>query len=187
MNISNLSQSRTFRVAVVIVGVALVALLSFSAGLTVGIRKAKFSYAFGENYERNFGTGVPMSGRQQGEDGMMDGGKRSMMPFADADSRDFRNGHGLVGEVISTADGSIIVEDVFGNENTVSVGDNVIVKNGRETASVSDIAIGNHVAIIGEPDEEIGKVSARFVRILPEPSVGDSVTSVVDDNNQSER
>jgi len=37
------------------IGIVIVAMLIFSAGITVGFHKASFGRAWGENYERNFG------------------------------------------------------------------------------------------------------------------------------------
>jgi hypothetical protein len=165
MDIKNLTQSKSFRIAVIVTGVFLVALLSFSAGVNVGLRKAKFSYAFGEQYERNFGSGPFAPGK-----GPMMGGAGQMMPFADIDDKKFRNGHGLIGEVISVTDGSLIVEDIFGNENTISFDTKTLVKNGRDNAETSILKAGDRIAVIGKPDEETGTVAARFIRVLPEPA-----------------
>jgi hypothetical protein len=158
MDIKHLSQSKTFRVAVIVTGVLLVALLSFSAGVNVGLRKAKFSYAFGEQYERNFSAGPLGVGR-----GTMMGAP--MMPFADLNDRDFRNGHGLAGEVISVSDGSLVVKDVFGNENTISVDGDLLVKNGRNDIQLSDLTKGTKIIVIGKPGDN-GMVEAEFIRVI---------------------
>ena len=165
MDIKYLSQSKMFRVAVIVTGVLLVALLSFSAGVNVGLRKAKFSYAFGEHYERNFGGGPSMPGK-----GPMMGGFGKMMPLTGIDDKEFRNGHGLIGEIISMTENSIIVEDIFGNENTVSLSKETIIKGGRKDVTVSALKTGDRIAVIGKPDEQVGVVEARFIRILPTPA-----------------
>ena len=58
-------KSKKFKIAALVVGAFILALVSFAGGMAIGFRKAKFSYKFGENYERNF-TG-------HGPSGMMDG------------------------------------------------------------------------------------------------------------------
>ncbi|KKT72071.1 MAG: hypothetical protein UW66_C0015G0012, partial [Candidatus Moranbacteria bacterium GW2011_GWF1_44_4] len=55
MNIQEKIKSKGFQIAVLFVGVIFVALVSFAGGVAVGLKKARFSYKFGENYERNFG------------------------------------------------------------------------------------------------------------------------------------
>lgn len=161
MDIKNLSQSKTFRVAVISLGVLLVALMSFSAGVSVGLRKAKFSYAFGENYERNFGSGPMMP-----EKGMMRGGGPMAQLFG-GDDRDFRNGHGLVGEILSVADDSLVVKDISGNESVVSLGKQTLIKNGRSDAAISGLKPGDKIAVIGRPADD-GMIEARLIRVLPE-------------------
>ena len=58
MDINNVLQvlkSKKFAVVIVVIlGLALL-IGTFSFGMAVGYRKAKFSYAWGENYHRNFG------------------------------------------------------------------------------------------------------------------------------------
>lgn len=44
-------KSKSFKIAALVVGFAIIALLSFGGGVAVGLHKAKFSYKFGENYE----------------------------------------------------------------------------------------------------------------------------------------
>lgn len=153
-------QSRGLRVAVVVVGVLLIALVSFGGGLAVGFHKARFSYAFGENYERNFMRGPRMMEKK---------GERSMMPFSRADEENFRNGHGVVGEILSIADNSFVVKDLFGKENAVTVNEKTLVKSGRTTLVSSDLKVGDRVAVIGQPSET-GSVDARFIRVLVEPT-----------------
>ena len=54
MDINEIVKSKKFKIAVLVVGVFFVALVSFAGGVAVGFKKARFSYKFGENYERNF-------------------------------------------------------------------------------------------------------------------------------------
>lgn len=98
MTLQECVQSKAFRWGVIIIGVLSVALVSFSAGLAVGLHKARFSYAWGENYEQNF------LGRSRGmmEDKMM--GKME-------DGRGFRNPHGTMGTVLSVADDSLLLKN----------------------------------------------------------------------------
>ncbi len=165
MDTKNFLRSKGFQATVIIVGVLLVALISFAAGLNIGMRKAKFFCAFGENYERNFGSGF---GNERRAGSRMNGGPERKMPMPDFDRKGFRNGHGLVGEIISVAENSLVVKDIFGNENTISVKEGTVLKNGRESVDFSTLSVGDRMAVIGEPSEN-GTVEAKFVRVLIDP------------------
>ena len=73
MSTQEIIKSKKFKIAALVVGVLIVALVSFGGGVAVGFMKARFSYNFGENYERNF-VGGPFQGP-----GMMGRGPQGMM------------------------------------------------------------------------------------------------------------
>ena len=73
MNTQETSKSKILKVAALAVGGILVVLASFAGGVAVGLKKARFSYKFGENYERNF-VGGSFHGP---EGGMMGSGGRT--------------------------------------------------------------------------------------------------------------
>lgn len=154
-------QSKTMKRTTVVIGVLLVAFVSFAGGLAVGFHKARFSYAFGENYERNF------MGRDRDEVG----GEPRMMPFGaprNFDGSGFRNGHGLIGEVISLSGHSVVVKDPSGKENIVALSDETLVRGGRDEMKIVDLQTGNKIAVIGKPGDD-GTVNADFIRVLSEP------------------
>ena len=158
MNAQEIIKSKKFQIAVLFVGVFFVALVSFAGGVAVGLKKAKFSYKFGENYERNFVGGPP------GPMGMMGGpGPRGMM--SDFDGRGFRNAHGIGGEIISVADNKIVLKDRDGQENTISVDDKTLIKRGPDTISVNDLKNGDRIIILGRPGDD-GTVKADLIRIF---------------------
>ena len=153
------THSKVLKTTVIVIGVLLIILVSFAGGLAVGLKKAKFSYAFGENYERNF-----MNGPRGKENGRM--------PLPDPDAPGFHNGHGLIGKIISIADGSIVVKDRAGVESTVSLSDQTSIKSGRNDIRISDLASGDTIAVIGKPSEN-GSVNADFIRVLVGPGEND--------------
>lgn len=160
MNGKEIVQSKYFKVSAITVGVFIVAFASFAAGIAVGIHKAKFSYAWGENYERNFvgGRGNVMGGYPGG---MMDrfglGGK--------FDGRNFRNGHGIAGKVLSVSDTSLIISNNDNKENTVAVSDKTIINRNGESIKLSDIAKGDNVVVVGNPGDN-GTVNADLIRVF---------------------
>lgn len=160
MNLKELTQSKYFKVVVASVGVLVVALVSFASGVAVGFHKAKFSYAFGENYERNFGGGSR---------GMMQGGRGGMMDrspfFGKFDGRDFRNAYGTIGTILSISDSTIIVKDKDDKENVVAVTEQTLIKSGRATVALGDLKTEDRVVVVGHPDDN-GVVNARLIRIF---------------------
>ncbi|MDQ5976337.1 MAG: hypothetical protein QG664_250 [Patescibacteria group bacterium] len=144
-------QSKAFRSSVIVVGVLAVALVSFSAGVAVGLRKARFSYAWGENYERHF---------LGGERGRMSGG---MMGVPDGDG--FRNPHGVSGTVVAVAGDVLMVKGLDDQESSVRLIDETLIMKQRARIAVSDIQQGDTVKIVGKPAED-GVVMADFVRVF---------------------
>jgi hypothetical protein len=151
-DISTKDKSKKNNLLFFILGGALVALVCFSAGVKIGLLKAKFSYHFGENYERNFiGPRFPMDGSKEF--------------FGGFEGRDFRNAHGLAGTIISITDNSLAVKDRDGKENSVSVTERTIIKKFREDIALSDLKVDENVVILGQSGES-GSVEAELIRVF---------------------
>lgn len=160
MSAQEVLKSKGFKTAAIVVGVFIIALVSFGAGVGVGLHKAKFSYKFGENYERNF-----IDGPFQVPGGMMENrGPRAMMP--DFEGRGFRNAHGIAGDIISVADNKIIIKDRDGQENTISVDDRTLIKRGPDTISINDLKNEDEIVVMGRPGDD-GMISADLIRVFP--------------------
>jgi hypothetical protein len=155
MDIKEVVRSKKFKIAVLVVGIFFIAFASFAGGVLVGFKKAKYSYKFGENYERNFMGPRPM--------GMEEPGPRGA--FLDFGRRDFRNAHGIAGTIISVADNKIVIKDRDGQENTITVTDKTLIKNGRDTISVNDLKNDDHIVVMGSPGDN-GTVNADLVRVF---------------------
>ncbi|HLM83907.1 MAG TPA: hypothetical protein VK254_01685 [Candidatus Bathyarchaeia archaeon] len=153
MRTQEILKSHKFKIAALVVGVLVLMLVSFAGGVAVGFMKARFSYKFGENYERNF-VGRPfqgpgMMGRVPG--GMMDGG--------------FRNGHGIAGSIISVSNNTIVIKDRSGQENTITVGNNTLIKQGQNTIGVNDLKNDEKIVVMGQPGDD-GTINADLVRVF---------------------
>jgi len=158
MNAQEATKSKMLKIIALAVGGFLVILISFAGGVAVGLKKAKFSYKFGENYERNFIGGPP------GPMGMMgDRGPKGMMP--DFEGRGFRNAHGIAGTIISVADNKIILKDRDGQENTISVSDKTLIKRAQDTISVNDLKNNDRIVVMGKPGDD-GTVNADLIRVF---------------------
>ncbi len=149
------------RLVIVVVGVLFVLALligSFGLGVAVGYHKARFSYAWGENYHRNFG------------------GPRGGMFFGFGGG-DFIDAHGTFGQVIKievatkTGEAStLVLKGKDGVEKIVLVSDDTSITRFRDKLKISDIKNDDYVTIIGEPNDK-GQIVAKLIRIIPAGSV----------------
>ncbi len=159
MNTQELVKSKKFKIAVFIVGAVLVILASFSAGIAVGIHKVRFSFKFGENYERNFVGPRPGIDKPRGPMEMMKEG------FRNFEGRDFRNAHGLAGTIISIVDNNIVVKDRDNKENTVAVSGKTIIKSGRDDIKIGDLKNDEQIVVMGKPGDN-GVINADLIRVF---------------------
>jgi hypothetical protein len=150
------TKDNNLRVVVIVLGSIIAALLVFAAGVSVGIRKARFSGKFVENYERNF----------MGPEGLMDGPMgKSRIFMRKFEGRDFRNAHGIVGRIISVTGNKIVIKDPDDQENTIAVDDKTIIKRGRDNIKIADLANDEKIVVMGKPGED-GAVIADLIRVF---------------------
>jgi hypothetical protein len=159
MSNQEILKSKKFKIAAIVIGVFILIVVSFGAGIGVGLHKARFSYKFGENYERNF-IGKPFDGPR----GILKPGPRGTIP--DFEGRGFRNPHGVAGEIISVADNKIIIKDRDGQENTISVNDKTLIKRQQDTISINDLKNDDEIVVMGRPNDD-GMISADLIRVFP--------------------
>ena len=127
------------------VAIVIVALLIFSAGVTVGFHKASFGRAWGENYERNFGL-APDHPAFLGDN--------------------FPNANGAIGKIIKIELPTIIVQDKDNTEKVISISKATQIEEMRKPLATSDLKIDDFVVIIGAPNPE-GQIEAKFIRVMP--------------------
>lgn len=153
MTTQEIVKSKKFKIAAGVIGVILFGLVSFSAGVRVGLYKARFSYKFGENYEKNF------MGPKRG----IFGGPRDFM--RGMEGRDFRNAHGIAGEIMSIADNNLTIKDRDNRENSVSVSENTLIKRGRDDIKINDLKTGDKIVVMGKPGDN-GTINADLIRVF---------------------
>jgi len=155
-------QSKNFKVVAISIGVFLALVISFGAGVSVGLHKARFSENFGRNYERNFMGSRFSNGERGGMMGARGGFGGMMNQF---EGRDFRNGYGLSGTIISITDNNLVVKDRDNKENTITVSDQTLIKSQRDNLKVTDLKQGDQVVIMGNPGDN-GVVNASLIRVF---------------------
>lgn len=145
----HLSQSNSFRKILIGVGIAVLVLLVFQAGVMVGFRKASFSFRGGDNFYRAFGED-----RRGPFPGMMHG--------------EFPGANGSVGKVLSIALPTLVVEDGNAVEKTILLNEKTIIRKGRATLKPSDIRANDLLVVLGKPNDN-AQIEATLVRLLPPP------------------
>lgn len=150
MDFNKLFQSKKFKIALVAIGALIVLLLVFKAGEFVGYRKARFSYKWGENYNRNF------AGPRSGFFGNFG------LSFGD---KDYINAHGTFGSIIKIDGSTLIVKGSDNVEKTILISDTTTITSRRETIKAGDLKIDDRVVVIGSPNEQ-GQIEAKLIRVF---------------------
>lgn len=133
------------------IGIIIILIIVFSAGVSVGFHKASFGRAWGDNYERNFGMMENMGMVQNGPGFLGD---------------NFPNAHGAVGKIIKIELPTIIVQDKDNTEKVILIKDDTKIQKAKEDLKDTDLKIDDFVVIIGSPDDK-GQIEAKFIRVMP--------------------
>lgn len=138
------------------IGLFIIILVSFQAGIMVGFHKAAFSYRFGENYYNEF------EGKHHGNDLMH--------------NERFPDSHGAMGKVVSVHLPSLIIVDPSNTEKVVVLDDDTLVRRYRDTLPQGELKVGDFIVAIGSPNEK-GEIEAKLIRLLPPPPTFNITTS----------
>ena len=132
----------------IIVGVLVVILVIFQAGMFVGYRKASFSYSMGDRYYRTFDE----PGR--GYFGQFD--------------KDLPEANGAVGSIVRISLPTFVVATPDNIEKIIRINDDTIIRQFRNVATASDLKVGDKVVALGNPNGQ-AEIEAKLIRILPAP------------------
>ncbi len=149
MNFKEISESKVFRAVLYVIGVVVVLLLVFHAGMSMGYRRALFSTHYGQNYYNNFAE--PRRGFMREFDG---GG---MM-----------NSHGVAGAILKVDADNLMIKGHDGQEKLVILTEKTQIMDRRNQIKVVDLKVGEEIVVIGAPNDK-GQVEAKLIRVLPEP------------------
>lgn len=147
LNMKNFFQSKFLQGIIFGLGLIIILLLVFKAGMMVGMRKAKFSYGWGENYHRNFGG--PKGGF-----------------LRDSPGRDFIDANGTVGQIIKIDGQTVVVKGRDNVEKIILAQDDTTINRGRENIKLADLKIDDYIVTIGQPNSE-GQIKAKLIRVMP--------------------
>lgn len=132
-----------------ILGLMVVILAIFRAGMTVGYHQGNFSREWVSNlsYQR---FSDPLS---------------VFSPFVSRD-RD-PNPHGVVGTIADVQLPNILVKGPRTAEQIVIVTNDTTIRHLMSAASSSDLRSGDQIIVIGDPNGE-GTIIASFIRVIPD-------------------
>ena len=153
MKITEMFQSKGFKITISVIGGLAILALVFFGGMSVGFRKAGFSYKFGnEHFDRLFGRKGPDRFPMMGFPGMMD-------------DRYFLNSSGVAGQILSIGTNQIVVKDNQGVEKTVLISEKTDIRGGRQDLKLTDLKVNDQVTVFGSPDTA-GKIQAALIRVF---------------------
>jgi len=152
MNYSKFFQSKTFKIILWSLGGLVAFLLIFKMGMSVGFRKANFSFRWGENYHQNFG------GPRGGFLGNWSG-------------KDFIDAHGVTGQIIKIDGNTLVIKGRGDAEKIVALDEKTVIERFRETLKPADLKVDDLIVVIGEPNEA-GQIEAKLLRVMPPPVGG---------------
>jgi hypothetical protein len=147
------AHSHKFKIAALITGFILVALVSFAGGLAIGFRKARFSYRMGPNN----GSAFDMNRLGNGPFG-----SGMMREFQ---GRDLRNPHGISGTITAINGNNLTIKDRDEKETTVAVSDTTAIRDRQDNLKISDLQINEQITVIGNPGDN-GIINATLIRVF---------------------
>ena len=153
-------QSHTFKGILYGIGIVVLALLIFQAGMFVGFRRAEFSYRWGDTYYRTFG------GRPGG-----------MMMGMHTD-RDFPNTHGVIGKIVKISLPIIVISGNDKIEKSVVIGNDTQIVQFRSELKPSDLTVGEYVVVVGAPNDA-SQIDAELIRVVPGAMMGTTTTGAL--------
>ncbi|MDD5110664.1 MAG: DUF5666 domain-containing protein [Patescibacteria group bacterium] len=146
MDNKSVFQSKPFAWAVGGIGLLIVLLVVFRAGMYVGLRQAAFSYRGGGDFSR-------MSDRPP------------RMFFRDFVGQDFVASHGIMGMVTKIENTSITIKGPGDAEKTLTVDDQTTIRRGMETLQIADLKLNDRIVVIGSPNND-GTIQAKLIRVI---------------------
>jgi hypothetical protein len=144
MSTQEFTSSKTFKRIIWGIGVLLVALVIFQAGVFVGFDKASFSFKGGDNYYRTFGSGPGPGGG-------------------------FPGAYGVSGKIIKVSLPTVLVAGDDGVEKSILVSTSTLIRQLRQMLAPADLKVDDTVVIIGSPNNQ-SQIEAKFIRIIPSAS-----------------
>ncbi len=155
-----LLKSRLLRCFLAFLGILIVVLLIFQAGMFVGYMKASFSYKWGDNYYRAFGGGP--------ERGFFT--ERLPKPFNEMPMPHggFSEAHGVIGKILKINLPTLVIQGQDKVEKVVLIKDDTSIMKFKDTIKASELKVDDLVTVVGSPNDE-SQIEAKLIRLIPSP------------------
>ena len=149
----NFLQSNLFKGIIIGLGCLIILTFVFSLGISVGMKRASFAFAWADQYHHNFGG--PQGGLFGDFPGMMN-------------NSEFANANGSYGQIINISNNVITVKDNDGDntEKNILVGNKTTIILQRKNIKLSDLKMGDAIVTIGAPNSS-GQIQAELIRVMP--------------------
>jgi hypothetical protein len=142
-------KSKTLLFSAAGLGAVLVLALIFSAGVLVGLEKARFSYRWNDdNFRRAALKTMPAPPQ------FLDNG--------------YLNSHGATGAVVKITGSQLTIKGLDGNEKIASVASSTVIRQDNTDIKPADLKVNDHIVIIGSPQND-GSIEAKLIRVLDDP------------------
>ena len=126
----------------------IIIILIFGAGIFIGKTKARFSYRWAENYQRNF------AGPRGGFLGR----------FPASPDGDFIESHGVFGQIIKI-NSDLVIKGQNNIERIVLISTSTVIQKARQTITKDDLKVDDNVTVIGSPNDQ-GQIEAKLIRVF---------------------
>ncbi len=126
----------------------IIIILIFGAGIFIGETKARFSYRWAENYQRNF------AGPRGGFLGR----------FPASPDGDFIESHGVFGQIIKI-NSDLVIKGQNNIERIVLISTSTVIQKARQTITKDDLKVDDNVTVIGSPNDQ-GQIEAKLIRVF---------------------
>lgn len=145
-------KSHKYKNVLVAIGVLILALVIFQAGMFVGFRKASFSYGWGDNYRQTFDG-------PRGEFGME-------MMSGWPTGQGLPGAYGAAGKIISISLPTLVVIGPDNVEKVVLIKDDTLIREFRNVIIATDLQVNDQIVVIGAPNSA-SQIEAKLIRVMP--------------------
>jgi len=149
MDTNKIFESKVLQVIIISIAGLIVLAFVFGLGVSVGIKKADFSFRWADQYHKNFG------GPQGGF-------------LGDIRGREFMDANGVFGQILKIDGQTITISGRNNVEKNILVGEKTKIVYQRDNIKLSELKVGDSVVVIGEPNDK-GQIQAGLIRIMPPP------------------
>lgn len=142
----NMVSSKKVRLTAGVIGVVVIALLIFHAGVVFGSHRNSF-------------------GGPSGRPGMDRGFRSPFLPSGFELPHGFiQSNHGAVGAITAITLPTFTMETRDGTSQTILISTTTMIR-GMEGGDTGALSVGNKIVVLGEPDSQ-GHISAKLIRIV---------------------